>query len=614
MMRYGGGFIVSLVCLCASAIDIQGRVLDPEGKPVAGADVWLSRERIVTTTKTDETGTFAFREARPGRMSVTARKSELSLTGLTGHLFDNLTADLHMKIPDTVRIRVIDHAGNAVEGARVKRLVIDGAFEIFPGDLAQYGFPSLRSDADGALVVHGIPPESYITVTLEHRNFCDLFLPYLVPHPREHPAQMYPGQVFRGHITRIDQTGVPNARVLLFREDDGRRLLMYDVLTDAEGYFRSIIPPATYSIEVHHPDYPTPAPEKIQIEDSLNETIFDATLPAAHTIEGTVIGPDKNPMSGVALTYLVDDFPQDEAFTDGKGTYRLIAAAGEGRVHVIPPSGYMTADPVDIVIRIEKIAHTNVPPIALEKIPSLKGRIVIADQPPKEPVLVKTLNLKNPLYVLTNAEGKFEIILDTMPEEKEVELRAEHPLRFLRRDFEIGIRKQEENVTVALRPFQPDLHPNDPQKTSNDLSALVDKPAPRWTCQEWVNSDEIALDDLQGKVVVLVLWAGFDPYGTNAAPLTEVNLLHTILAETTDDVAFIGIHDDSDPADVVKGYMDALGIVFPVGVDASPMVTHRKYNATVLPQVILIDKKGMLRYFDVEGRLPELIKDLRRRP
>jgi hypothetical protein len=30
--------------------------------------------------------------------------------------------------------------------------------------------------------------------------------------------------------------------------------------------------------------------------------------------------------------------------------------------------------------------------------------------------------------------------------------------------------------------------------------------------------------------------------------------------------------------------------------------------------VVLIDKQGVLRYFDVEDRLPELIKDLRRRP
>lgn len=613
-MKHLTALMLTLAGLCAGAIDIEGRVLDPEGNPVAGADVWLSRERIVIATETDDAGAFAFHDARPGRISITARKPEFALTGLTGYIFDDLTADLHMKLADTVRIHIIDHTGNPVEGARVKRLVIDDAFEVFPGDLVPYGFPSIRSDADGALALLGIPEGSYISVTLEHRKFCDLFLSYLVPHPSQHPAQMYPGQVLRGRITTAEGTGAASARVLLFRDDNGQRSLTYDILADAEGYFRSIVLPGTYFVEVHHPDYPTPASQEIEIADSLNETIFDAALPRTHAIEGTIVGPDNNPMPGVAVTYLVNDFPQDQAFTDGDGIYLLRASAGEGRVHVIPPSGYMTADPLDIVVRIEKIPHTEVPPIALEKLPLLKGTIVNSQDVPQEAVFVRTLNLKTPLYTLTDAEGRFEIALDAMPEEKEVQLRAEHPLRFLRRDFEIGIRKQKDDAKITLQPFQPDLHPNDPQNAPNDLSSLVDKPAPAWSCEEWLNTEEISLENVQGKVVVLVLWAGFDPYGANTAPLSEVILLHKALAETTDDVAFAGIHDDSDPPDVVKDYLDRLGITFPVGVDASPMVTHKRYYSTVLPQVVLIDKQGVLRYFDVEDRLPELIKDLRRRP
>lgn len=613
-MKHLIAFMLTLAGLSAGAIDIQGRVLDPTGDPVAGADVWLSRERIVTVTKTDDKGEFGFSNVPPGKISITARTPELALSGLTGHIFDDLTADLHLKPAETVRIRVIDHAGNPVEGARVKRLVIDEAFEIFPGDLVQHGFPSIRSDKDGALSLLGIPEGSYVAVTLEHRKFCDLFLPYLVPHLNQHPAQMYPGQVFRGHITSADGTGVANARTLLFREDDEQRLLMYDVLADAEGYFRSIVLPGTYSVEVHHPDYPTPSPEEVEITDSLDETIFDTTLSPPHTIEGTVIGPDDKLMPGVAVTYLVGDFAQDQAFTDGDGKYRLVAASGEGRVHVIPPSGYMTAEPLDIMVKIKKIPRTQIPPIALKRLPSLKGRIVNAEDAPQEEVFVKTLNLEPPRFVLTNAQGQFEISLDTMPEEKKVKLRAEHPLRFRRRDFEINARNPKDNIKITLRPFQPDLHPNDPQKAPNDLSRLVDKAAPAWTCEEWLNGEEITLDDLQGKVIVLVLWAGFDPYGANTAPLSEVILLHKTLAKTTDDLAFIGIHDDSDPPDVVKDYRDRLGITFPVGVDASPMVTHKRYYTTVLPQVILIDKQGILRYFDIEGRLLELIKDLRRRP
>ncbi|HOD50986.1 MAG TPA: carboxypeptidase regulatory-like domain-containing protein [Candidatus Hydrogenedentes bacterium] len=613
-MRQSAIVILTALCLAANAIEIQGRVLDPEGNPVSGADVWLSRERIVTAAKTSETGEFLFHGAQSGSITLAARKAEFALTGLSGHVFDDLNVDLRMATPDTVRIRVIDHVGNPVEGVRVKRLVIGGAFEIFTEDLVQYGFPSIRSDADGAMAILGIPQGSYVAVTLEHRKFCELFLPYLVPHPRQHPAQLYPGQVLRGHITAADATGVASARALVFREDDGQRLLMYDILADAEGYYNATIPPGTYSLEFHHPGYPTPAPRELRLKDSLNDTIVDATLPPAHTVEGTVVGPKGNPMPGVALSYLVDDFVQDLTYTNRLGKYRLTAAAGEGRVHVIAPPGYMPAEPLDIVVRIEKVPLTEVRPIPLSELPLLSGTVVDTDNAPLEAVLVSALDLKTPLYTLTDAEGKFETPLDVVPEEKEVKMRAEHALRFLRRDFSINIRKKEHDITVALRPFQPDVQPNNPRNAPNDLSSLVGKPAPPLTCQAWINSEELTLDELRGKVVVLLLWAGFDPYAANAAPLSELLLLHKALADSASDVTFVGVHDDSDPPNVVKTYTARLGMTFPVGVDTSPMVTHTRYAATVLPQVVLIDKQGIVRYFDVKGRLLELIKDLRRHP
>jgi hypothetical protein len=407
---------------------------------------------------------------------------------------------------------------------------------------------------------------------------------------------------------------LPNARVFIFREENEERVLMYEALSDAEGYYRTMVPPAPYSLEVHHPNYPRPEPKQVRILDATDEAIVDFQVASPHAVAGTIVGPDKEPMPGVAVTYVMDDYVQAETFTDTKGAYRLTAAPGTGRVHAIPPHGFMRAEPLDPVVQIEKIPHTSVPPIALKELPTLRGRIVSADSTGMGSVLVRTLSLKAPLFALTDAGGHFKIRLEALPEGDNVELRAEHPTRFLRRDFEIGIGEEEEPVALKLRRFQPDLSPNDPQNAPNDLSRLLNEPAPPLTCTAWINSSGLALQDLRGKVVVLVLWAGFDPYGRNADVLSEVILLHRALAETTDDVAFVGVHDDSDPVNVVEQYVGQLGMDFPMGVDVSPRLTHNRYDSIVLPQIVLIDKKGVVRYFDVEGRLCELIKDLRRRP
>lgn len=613
-MKHLALLLLALACARVDAMEVRGRVLDPDDRPVAGADVWLSRERLVSTTKTDDAGHFVFLDTRPGMFTLTARTPEFALTGLSGYIFDSLEVELHMDVPDTVRIRVIDHAGKAVEGVRIKRILISNVFEVFPNELVPYGFPSIRSDVDGAIAILGIPRGSFVSVTLEHRKYCDLVLPYLVPHSTQHPAQLYPGEVLRGQITDADAAPLPSASVRIFRKSEDDREFLYDALADNEGYYRIIIPPGDYFLEVHHSDHPTAAPMDVQIRDGAGETSADIALPPPHTVEGVVVGPKGNPFPGVAINYLMQDYVQDEAFTDMKGRFSLTVGPGEGRVHVLPPPGFMAAEPHDVEVLITKAPVSQVGSIALKRLPALRGTVSIAGGTPEKNVLIRTLSLKTPLFALTDENGLFDIPLEVLPEEDRVQLRAEHATQFLRSDFEIGVREQEESVEVQLRPFEPELAANEAGKAPNDLSKFINQAAPPLECSAWLDEKPVTLAELRGKVVVLLFWAGFDPYGRNEATLSEVLLLHRALAETADDVAFIGIHDDSDPLELVREYVAELGLGFPVGIDQAPMVTHQSYAVRVLPQVILIDKQGLLRHFDVEGRLSELIKDLRRRP
>ena len=64
-----------------------------------------------------------------------------------------------------------------------------------------------------------------------------------------------------------------------------------------------------------------------------------------------------------------------------------------------------------------------------------------------------------------------------MPSEASASFRAEHPLRFLRRDFKANL-KRSNPVTVSLKGFEPDLSKREPARGKNDLSALLGEPAP----------------------------------------------------------------------------------------------------------------------------------------
>jgi len=226
-------------------------------------------------------------------------------------------------------------------------------------------------------------------------------------------------------------------------------------------------------------------------------------------------------------------------------------------------------------------------------------------------VLVTAFNLTRPSLTITGGDGRFSLPLSDVPKGKIVLLRAEHPHRFLRKNFAIHL-DQPNPVEVTLESFEPDQAQEPNTKYRNDLGALLNEPAPDIACRQWWNSDPVQLIDLRGKVVVLTMWAGFDQTPLGFSVLQEMRALHDLYANA-DDVVILGVHDCSSAPDEAENYINTLAITFPVGLDEEPLVTFDRYGVNVIPQTFLIDKEGVLRYYQTDGRLLELIKVLRRR-
>jgi len=78
-------------------------------------------------------------------------------------------------------------------------------------------------------------------------------------------------------------------------------------------------------------------------------------------------------------------------------------------------------------------------------------------------------------------------------------------------------------------------------------------------------------------------------------------------------VVVLGIHDASNEADEIAEYVRSYGLTFPVGKDDDPFFSFVNYGINYIPQTVMIDKQGKVQYTQVENRLFELIKALRRR-
>ncbi len=603
--------ILILAAPSAAAYELTGVVHDHEAKPVPEATVWISQDRAATKTMTDSTGSFSFPQVRVGVVQLVARKEGYAIGGLTVEALGPQSVKIALPPLDTVPLRLIDHMANPVNGARVKRIIVNGSFELFVDDLTPLGFPSIRSNAEGTLTIHAMPKGGNIGVEFAHRAYCSL---YVANQPvglaTQTTYQMFPGIPLGGRATNEQDEPVAGARILVTPANNEIQLTFADLLTDTEGFFSARLVTGLYDVTATHPDFPCPVPREVQMSDASQDTNIQLILPKAHILQGSVVGPDDKPIPGVAVAYLVDEIPRDEALTDAKGVFRL-NALNKGALHVYPPLGYMNEQKLDVLVefkRKNRIRHT---PLRLVPLPKVTGTVLEPSGAVVNGALISLKDIMPPAWATTDSSGRFEIEIAAMPEEETITLRAEHPLRLLRRDVTMDL-TQVKPLDIRLTPYAPNLSPNQPKAAPNDLSSLVDGPAPELHCTEWINGEPLTLADLQGKVVVLTFWNGFDPYSRAQTRIPELLRFYEVFKDT-DDVAFVMIHDGAEDLETIEQYVKDFGIEFPVGVDEAPFVTFDLYDTNALPQTVLIDKGGVLRFFDVHDRLLELIKDLRRK-
>lgn len=597
----------------AAAFTISGVVAQPHGQPAAEANVWLSQDRSVRTGKTDARGRFRFEDVAAGPVEVVAYQAGYSLGGVMGDLLDDVDISIRLRAAASITLRVSDSLGNRLAGARVKSLVINDAFHVAVEDLVDHGFPSIRSDDDGTLVIAALPEDGHAGVIIAHRDLAEVNLPTL-PAGVELPVQMPFGVKLRGRVTSPAGAGVARARVSVFRRGVAGQREFAEVLTGPEGFYTATVPPADYLVVARHPDYAIPDPAPVTIASTDETVVRDVQLAPARAMRGTVVDRSDAPVAGARLAYYARDNLFAAVTTDVAGRFTLTVSPGAGRLQVIPPPGYITLrHPVIAFTLDEGEEEYTLEPIKLAPLPVIRGRVTAPEDMPLDRVIIGTADAAAPVYAIADADGAFELRLEQAPMSGRAEVVAEHALRLLRAQTTVDLRA-DAPVTLELEPFQPNLEPAPPW-SPNDLAHMVGKPAPELEVAEWLNLPSDAappkLADLRGKVVVLTLWGGFDATDAARERLQLLNQLHTLYAGV-DDVLFLGVHDSGKDTSEIRRYVQEYGITYPVGRDKDPFLTFDAYNTNFIPQTVVIDKTGVLRHYFVDGRLPELIKHLRR--
>jgi peroxiredoxin len=119
---------------------------------------------------------------------------------------------------------------------------------------------------------------------------------------------------------------------------------------------------------------------------------------------------------------------------------------------------------------------------------------------------------------------------------------------------------------------------------------LVGKPAPEFTLKD-VDGRELALKDLRGKTVFLDFWATWCEPCRKDMP--EIKALHDDFKDKGLVVVLINF---SESAETAKEYFEKEKLHYWNVLDPH-RETFEKYGADGIPKVVLIDKDGVVRYY-----------------
>lgn len=365
-----------------------GRVLDPQGRPAAGAAVLvisqspnpkgLPRTEEPVEIKTDAEGRFRVPLLALGRIGLAVRAQ-----GFVPAALDGLTlapgkgvADLGtISLEAAARLagRVVDPSERPVSEAQIR---IEGK----PGGAE----PQATTGPAGQFVLEGLRAGETLSLRVSRPGYAAVNLDPITL-PAEEPVTVVLRPAARVSGTVVDEDGSPVAGASLLLTRDSR--VLGAATADAGGRFAvEGVEPATLTLTAMAPGFLPSVQSDLDVPQGGELADLEVILERGAVLEGTVTAPSGEPAPGARITVSGNSAPGSfaglglsQAAADEDGHYRLEGVAeGERSFRVewngLPPAARSVA------VR----AGTNRLDVQLEGGAAVSGRVVTSSGEPVE--------------------------------------------------------------------------------------------------------------------------------------------------------------------------------------------------------------------------------------
>lgn len=335
---------------------VSGRVLSPDGSPVAGAQVQVLGDRSGPEALSGADGAYRLEGVATGERTVEATHPEYEFAGRTFDVVpgeNRLDLKLERDRRREIRGRILGQAGAPVAGARVLGpsssawSAADGSFKLLERD----GRHEVWAQAEGyapaqtAVTVEG-GPVSGIEVRLSR------------------------GGSLRGRLLGLDREDLASATV----ETALPPLLQRRNAVDPQGGWRmSGLPPGTWEVTARSGG--RSVTERVELAPDQEEAVLDLDFPPVFEVSGRVLDPDGQPVADATVRLFTGGRAGTGgwAFTRSNGSFRIEVEEGAYRGFALK-EGYLSA-------RLEEPVQVEAGPVEglelmLGRGTALRGRIL----------------------------------------------------------------------------------------------------------------------------------------------------------------------------------------------------------------------------------------------
>jgi len=423
-----------VLCSSVGVSPITGQVVGPDQQPIAQAQVFLEPGLggELRDTITSASGAFHFPDVAPGAAGIFAVAPGFGFEGqhITVAVADEVPPiKLTLHKVSEIRGTIVDPNGDPVEGARITRIGVKGAYKVgIPlAKLRDYGYAEPVSDEKGHFVLDNVPEGAMLDIKVGHPSFAQEGFLDAPAGSVDTRITLYPGVLVEGEVvSRANQGAVGQAAVLVKNAQPP-----HDTATtraNLSGKFSMRLKPGVYAYQAYGAGLRSAGWAQLTITGERPIERLRVAVAGTGTIRGNVRDAiSGNPVRGVRVSLTTNGTTADIARTGPGGDFLFSAGEGENIVRIDATPGYFPPETQDVKLTILEGNNIELPGMWLKPLPKYAVHVIDGAGDAVPGALVSILRPRQFGWYVADENGTAQIHVQQFPAEGVLLGRAEHP-------------------------------------------------------------------------------------------------------------------------------------------------------------------------------------------